>query len=207
MVALPLYEHAAHRRAANRTPVHCLTTPRVLFGLTIATTIVLVATTIGALRPEQPRSSLSEPLAALTAFPCIVSTQRVQRATGTSVNDSRRAAFVLAVDGCMRGMHEEMHRSLAAAGSADAAFAAAMIPHHRGALDMARQLLLSGRDPELRAFALNLIAEQQAEIDMLVSWNARQSPAVNVSDSIAALPSLSGGNVTVRPVRTASAKR
>jgi YVTN family beta-propeller protein len=69
-----------------------------------------------------------------------------------------------------------MHAALAApSGGADARFAAAMIPHHQGAIDMARQLLLYGRDPELRAFALGVIAEQQAEIEMLRSWAARNA--------------------------------
>jgi YVTN family beta-propeller protein len=73
----------------------------------------------------------------------------------------------------MDGMHGAMHAALAAtSGGEDDRFANAMIAHHQGAVDMARQLLLYGRDHALRSFALSVIAEQQAEIEMLRSWSA-----------------------------------
>ena len=84
------------------------------------------------------------------------------------------AAFAAALNPCLAAMHEGMTSAFdAASGEPDELFADAMIPHHQGAIDMARQVLVYGRDPELRAFALSVIAEQGAEIEMLRAWSAR----------------------------------
>jgi uncharacterized protein (DUF305 family) len=49
-------------------------------------------------------------------------------------------------------------------GDADRDFAAMMIPHHQGAIDMAEAELRFGRDPQLRRLAQGIIVEQQQEI-------------------------------------------
>ena len=49
-------------------------------------------------------------------------------------------------------------------------FATMMIPHHQGAIDMAKALLLTTRDPALRNMAQGIIAEQQIEIQLLQQW-------------------------------------
>ena len=49
----------------------------------------------------------------------------------------------------------------------DRDFAAMMIPHHQGAIDMAKVELIHGRDPVLRRLAEGIIVEQQQEIELM----------------------------------------
>jgi uncharacterized protein (DUF305 family) len=60
----------------------------------------------------------------------------------------------------MRGMHAAGH-----SGDPDIDFLAMMIPHHQGAIDMARLALIDGRDPATRRLAEDIIAAQQVEIE------------------------------------------
>ena len=53
------------------------------------------------------------------------------------------------------------------AGDVDRAFAAAMIPHHEGAIEMARLALERAEHEELRTLANDIIRAQEAEIEIL----------------------------------------
>jgi uncharacterized protein (DUF305 family) len=68
-------------------------------------------------------------------------------------------------------MHADM--DVAYSGNPDADFLRGMIPHHQGAVDMARIVLEHGQDPEVKAFAEKIIAAQEAEITWMKDWLAR----------------------------------
>jgi uncharacterized protein (DUF305 family) len=71
-----------------------------------------------------------------------------------------------------RGSSEKMHRDMAVplTGDADADFVRSMIPHHQGAIDMAKIVLAFGKDPEIRQLAEAIVAAQEKEIAEMQAW-------------------------------------
>jgi uncharacterized protein (DUF305 family) len=65
--------------------------------------------------------------------------------------------------------NERMHREMMIqfTGDADKDFIAGMIPHHRGAVDMAAILLKFGKNPRVRELAEQIIREQEKEIILM----------------------------------------
>ncbi|MGL4234923.1 CopM family metallochaperone [Tabrizicola sp.] len=68
-------------------------------------------------------------------------------------------------------MHEDM--AIEYTGNADVDFIRGMIPHHQGAVDMAKIVLEHGADPEVRKLAEGVIAAQEAEIKWMEEWLAK----------------------------------
>lgn len=79
------------------------------------------------------------------------------------------AAWAENPDSFARAMHAAMGRMMAAmhaappSGNPDRDFLAMMAPHHEGAVEMARLVLLHGRDPLTRQMAGEIIAGQTTE--------------------------------------------
>ncbi len=79
------------------------------------------------------------------------------------------AQFMQAMNASM----ERMDRQMATApmnGNVDHDFAAMMIPHHQGAIDMAKAELIYGKDPVMRRLAQEILVDQQSEIDAMQLW-------------------------------------
>ena len=74
------------------------------------------------------------------------------------------ARFASEMDVGMDKMMRDMHAP-GYTGNPDVDFLAMMIPHHEGAVEMARLVLVHGRDPLTRKLAEEIIASQVVEIE------------------------------------------
>lgn len=72
----------------------------------------------------------------------------------------------------MAAMEDGMRRA-PMNGTAEHDFVTMMIPHHQGAIDMAKAVLLYAKDPELINLAQGIITEQQNEIRVMRAWLKR----------------------------------
>ncbi len=88
---------------------------------------------------------------------------------------AERTGFAAAMDSAMARMDHEMMQP--ASGDADRDFAAMMVPHHQGAIEMAEAELRFGHDPVLRRLAQGIIVEQQQEIVVMQQALAALPPA------------------------------
>jgi uncharacterized protein (DUF305 family) len=109
-------------------------------------------------------------LAALAAFPAEAQQAQQQQPAMSQtggMTGMHGPAMLSAMERMQQGMDAPM------SGDPDVDFARMMIPHHQGAIDMARSELEHGKDEELRRMAQKIIDDQEREIAELNDWIAR----------------------------------
>ena len=80
------------------------------------------------------------------------------------LSESERS-FLASTRASMRTMMTDM--AIPPKGDVDQDFIGQMIPHHRGAIDMAKAELRYGHNEQLRRIAQEIVVEQQAEIAVM----------------------------------------
>jgi uncharacterized protein (DUF305 family) len=89
--------------------------------------------------------------------------------TAVAKSEQSSASFMRVMEAGMT----RMDRGMAAApmnNDVDHDFAAMMLPHHQGAIDMAKAELSYGKDPVMRRLAQEIIVDQESEIDAMQLW-------------------------------------
>ena len=76
-----------------------------------------------------------------------------------------------------KAANDKMHGDMAIkfSGNADVDFIAGMLPHHQGAVDMAKIQLQYGKDPKARKLARDIIKSQNTEIAFMKTWLAKNA--------------------------------
>jgi uncharacterized protein (DUF305 family) len=90
----------------------------------------------------------------------------------TSFVASSAKPFAALMDEAMAVMDDGIKRA-PMTGNAEHDFIVMMIPHHQGAIDMAKSVLLYTQDPELKNLAQGIITDQQNEIRVMQAWLQR----------------------------------
>jgi uncharacterized protein (DUF305 family) len=74
-----------------------------------------------------------------------------------------------------KAVNDKMHSAMSIpfSGNADVDFAKGMIPHHQGAVEMAKVVLQHGKDPAMKKLARDIIKAQDKEIAFMQRWLAR----------------------------------
>jgi len=120
-------------------------------------------------------------------------TQRHAAHSGTSVVSlpTAPAEFTASTDrtfdqlmgDSMNVMHKGMH-SAPYTGNPDRDFVTMMIPHHQGAIDMAKAILLYGKDEQLKRLAQEIIADQQNEVQLMQLWLSKHPDGADPTNAL-----------------------
>lgn len=114
------------------------------------------------------------PLALLIAGVVALQAQAAEMHDHHAMKDPAANRFAAAMSASMEKMHSDM-MSVHLSGDPDRDFLAQMVPHHQGAIDMAKAVLLETKDPRIRNLAMSIITEQQYEIELMKTMLANEA--------------------------------
>lgn len=106
-------------------------------------------------------------------------TERPEKLAPQKFVATTEESFAQLMDEAMAIMSRDMEQA-PMNGQPDHDFVSMMIPHHQGAVDMAKALLLYSKDPELRNLSQGIIAEQQIEIQLMQQWLKQHGRSASV---------------------------
>ena len=119
-------------------------------------------------------------IAALAAIFLLVSVSQAQPPHGHDISPPEGTPSAESFTSLMMQAMERMHKdmNIVPSGDPDRDFAAMMIPHHQGAIEMAKVELQFGKNPMLRRLAQGIIVEQLQEIEVM-QRELRELPAAS----------------------------
>jgi len=89
--------------------------------------------------------------------------------------DPNETKFMQNMNVKMKQMEKDMAAPMS--GNVDRDFVIMMLPHHKGAVDMAQGELSYGKDPDMRKLAQEIVDNQNAEIALMKKW-LKKHPAM-----------------------------
>ncbi len=113
----------------------------------------------------------------LAPLPCLAQTAQMTQ-TSPAPPPGAPSAPGAAADQAYKQAMMQMQQSMNAppTGDPDRDFVAGMIPHHQGAIAMAKIELQYGRNAQLRHLAQDIITAQRREIAFMQLWQRRHAP-------------------------------
>ena len=125
----------------------------------IAATVALFATAVAAQTPAPDHSKMDHSKMGAAAPPAV----------GATADAASTTAFKSANDKMHAGMN------IPFTGNADKDFVNGMVPHHQGAVEMAKIVLQYGKDPALKRLARDIVKAQDKEIAFMKGWLAKNA--------------------------------
>ena len=112
--------------------------------------------------------SLAMTVSILTTTPIAFAQDQTRtRHVPAAASNRTELQFIVANDLAISKMSLDMSKIADPTGDVDRDFVALMMPHHQGAIDMARAELKYGHNEELRRLAQSIIAEREHEMSAM----------------------------------------